>query len=524
MIPRPLSRRATGERSHLGPGLEIAADEASTEAADLLATELWAATRRSVGRVVDASAGSPGSIRLRVGEVPGAPSSPESYRLAAGADGVEIVGASAAGVFYGTRSLLQLLPASVLRRGALEPAVERLELPGVEIVDGPRFAWRGAHLDVARHFLGKQWILRLIDLLALHKVNVLHLHLTDDQGWRLPVDKWPRLTEVGAWRRESSAGHASEGRFDGVPHGGYYSKDDLREIVGYASVRHISVVPEIDMPGHMQAAVAAYPELGNGSGQWEVMTSWGISDHVLNLEASTLEFCRDVLTEVLEIFPSRYIHIGGDECPTVEWEQSEHAQRLKGELGVADERALQGWFTAQMAEFLTSRGRVLVGWDEILEGGPPPGSVVMAWRAQREGLAAAMAGLDVVMAPMQWLYFDWAYEDSPREPLAIWPGTSVQRVYEYEPVPQRLDPDRVHHVLGTQCQLWTEYVADPRHAEYLYFPRVSAFAEVAWSPADRDWPGFEERLVEHLTRLDALGVNYRPLDGPTPGQARVWTG
>jgi hexosaminidase len=378
------------------------------------------------------------------------------------------------------------------------------------------------HLDVSRHFLGKPFILKLIDLASFHKLNVLHLHLTDDQGWRVPIGKYPRLVEVGAWRRESPAGHGREGRFDGVPHGGWYSRADLEEIVAYAARRYVTVLPEIDMPGHMLAAIAAYPELGNTGEQFEVSTEWGISDHVLNLDPTTIGFCTDVLDEVLDIFPSRYTHIGGDECPTSEWEAREEAQQLRRELGLADDKALQGWFTGCIAEFLTKRGRVLVGWDEILEAGTPAGSVVMPWRAQHYGLEAAEAGHDVVMAPMPWCYFDWSYVDDPREPLAIHPAISTERVYSYEPVPRELAPDLHHHIVGAQCTLWTEYVASDRHAEYMYFPRACAFAEVAWSPAERRWAEFEPRLARHLERLDALGVNYRPLDGPTPGQARTW--
>jgi hexosaminidase len=399
-----------------------------------------------------------------------------------------------------------------------------VEVGGIPVEEGPRFAWRGMLLDVSRHFLPKSFILKLIDLASFHKLNVLHLHLTDDQGWRMPIDKYPPLVEIGAWRRESPAGHWSEDRFDGAPHGGFYSKSDLAEIVAYAGRRFVNVLPEIDMPGHMLAAIAAYPELGNTGEQFEVGTRWGISEHVLNLDETTIGFCTDVLDEVLDIFPSRYIHIGGDECPTSEWEASEAAQRLRRELGVADERALQGWFTGRIAEFLSGRSRTPVGWDEILEAGSPAGAAAIAWRGQQFGLEAAEAGHDVVMQPMPWCYFDWSYADDPREPIAIFPETSVEKVYRYEPVPPALAPELQERILGTQCALWTEYVPNERHAEYMYFPRACALAEVAWSSAPREWTEFEPRLARHLERLDALGVNYRPLDGPTPGQARIWAG
>jgi hexosaminidase len=318
------------------------------------------------------------------------------------------------------------------------------------------------------------------------------------------------------------AGHQMECRFDGTPHGGYYSKSDLREIVAYAARRCVTVVPEIDMPGHMQAAIAAYPWLGNTPERLEVFTSWGISDHVLNLEEPTLQFCTEVLEEVIDMFPSPAVHVGGDECPTLEWEKSAHAQQLMRELGMNDERALQSWFTARMSRFLAEHGRLLMGWDEILEAGAPPGALVMAWRRPRWGALAAETGHDVVMAPMQFLYFDWASTTDQREPVAIGAPISTEQVYNYEPIPRGLAPEHHSRIRGAQCQLWTEYVADGRHAEYMYFPRACAFAEVVWSSPGRDWSEFRRRLEVHTNRLDALGVNFRPLEGPRPGQMRTW--
>ncbi|HLN04675.1 MAG TPA: beta-N-acetylhexosaminidase [Acidimicrobiales bacterium] len=522
MIPRPALRQSTGEPAELSSGLVIATDELSRDTALLLRAELEAASGWRIDLRDAGASSSHGTIKLRVdGGGPGA--SLEGYRLQTGPRGVDIVGSGAAGVFYGTRSLLQLLPAAWFRSapsGAV-PSTS-VEVAATQIEDQPRFAWRGAHLDVSRHFMPKGFVLRLVDLLALHKMNVLHLHLTDDQGWRFPVDRWPLLTEVGAWRRESSAGHVEEGRFDGVPHGGFYSKADLYEIVAYAARRHVTVMPEIDMPGHMQAAIAAYPELGNTAERLEVRTGWGISEHVLNMDEPTVRFCLDVLEEVLEVFPSTHIHIGGDECPTKEWEASARAMRRVHELGLERARSLQGWFTGRMGEFLADRGRIVVGWDEILDEGAPKDAVIMCWRSQHLGMTAVGAAHDVVMAPQQWLYFDLAYAEDVREPLAIRAATSTERVYRYEPIPEGLAPEDHHRVLGAQCQLWTEYVGDPRHAEYLYFPRACALAEVAWSPRERDWEEFQLRLTAHLSRLDALGVNYRPLEGPNPGQAATW--
>jgi hexosaminidase len=513
----------------LDDGLRIEASADLTNVARWFRHIVEQATRWRVeiGRIAEEPAGSGNFIRLALERAPSPPVRgfpAEGYHLTVAARSVTVTGESPAGVFYGLQTLRQLLPDAWWRAASCGLSGP-VELAGIDIVDAPAFPWRGVHLDVSRHFMAKGFVLKLIDLIALHKCNVLHLHLTDDQGWRIEVDRYPRLVEVGAWRRESPVGHHSERRGDGAPHGGYYSREDLREIVAYAADRFVAVMPEIDMPGHMVAAIAAYPRLGTGE-QRDVRSWWGISKHVLNLEPSTLEFCTDVLDEVLEIFGWDFVHVGGDECPTTEWESSESAQELMRHEDFETERQLQGWFTARIAGHLAERGRLLVGWDEILEGGAPPGAVVMSWRGEHGGVEAATAGHDVVMAPQQWLYFDWSYADDPREPLAICPATSVERVWSYAPVPDAIPAAERHHVLGAQCQLWTEFVPSTLHAEYLYFPRLCAFSELVWSGEasgrGAEFPEFEDRLREHLHRLEALGVNYRPLDGPTPGQARIW--
>ena len=521
MIPRPARRSSTGAPARLSNGLVIATDEASAGAASLLRAELEAATRWRI-EVRDAGEQGPhGTVTLRV--EPGAGRSPDSYRLVSHTGGVDITGTGPAGVFYGTRSLLQLLPAACLRSAPSGELPAVVEVAGTDIEDGPRFGWRGAHLDVSRHFMPKTFVLRLIDVLALHKMNVLHLHLTDDQGWRFPVEKWPRLTEVGAWRRESSSGDVAEHRFDGAPHGGFYSKADLHEIVAYAARRLVTVVPEIDMPGHMQAAIAAYPELGNAGEPLEVLTSWGISDHVLNLDEPTIQFCFDVLGEILEVFPSTWIHIGGDECPTAEWEVSARARRRMRELGLEDARSLQGWMTTRLAEFLSERGRTLVGWDEILDAGAPKDAVVMAWRGQHRGASSGPGRTRRGHGARAVALFRLGLRRRPSRAAGDPRRNEYRaRLQATSRLPPGSEARNARRVLGAQCQLWTEYVSDPLHAEYMYFPRACAFSEVVWSPADREWAEFLPRLSEHLTRLDALGVNYRPLEGPKPGQAATW--
>lgn len=530
IIPRPARARRQGPGSVLADGMVVAADSRTGAAvADLLATELAAGTGWAVQRAGLDAASPNGVVRLVTDSAAQASAFPnaeaESYQLSVDARGVTITAPTAAGLFYGTRTLRQLLPAPLLRRAPVSQHGP-LRVEGWVIEDAPRFAWRGLHLDVARHFFPKEFVLKLVDLAAFHKLNVLHLHLTDDQGWRVQVDRYPLLTEVGAWRRESPAGHYHERRTDGTPHGGFYTKDDLAEIVAYAQRRFVTVVPEIDMPGHMQAAIAAYPQLGNTAEQLEVWTNWGVSEHVLNMDEPTVRFCADVLEEVMEIFPGPFVHIGGDECPKSEWEASPAALARCKALGLSGPDGLQGWFTARMAEVVASRGKAIIGWDEVLDMGAPPGSAIMVWRldqALRAAVDAAKGGHDVIMAPEPWTYLDWAYADDPREPVAIRPSISVEKVYSLEPVPAGLPEPLHHHILGAQCQLWSEYVPTPQHAEYMYFPRACALADLLWQPEHRDWAEFEGRLARHTERLGALGVNYRPLDGPTPGQARTWS-
>ncbi|HEV8303588.1 MAG TPA: beta-N-acetylhexosaminidase [Gemmatimonadales bacterium] len=431
----------------------------------------------------------------------------EGYRLEVTPSRVTIRAFSPAGAFYAVQTLRQLLPVAIFRQATV--AGVRWTIPAVVIEDTPRFAWRGAHLDVARHFMPKEFVKKYIDLLALHKLNRFHWHLTDDQGWRIEILKYPRLTQVGAWRTQTIVGKpdddSTKWTFDGRPHGGFYTQDDIREIVAYARARFITVVPEIEMPGHSQAAIAAYPELGNTGNPIPVWTAWGVSENILKPEDATIRFYQDVLTEVMALFPSRWIHVGGDEADKAQW------LALRG-LSLPDAQAMQSWFIHQMDAFLTARGRTLVGWDEILEGGLAPNAVVMSWRGTEGGIAAAQAGHDVVMAPGSHTYFDH-YEtlDTAQEPLAIGGYLPLDTVYSYDPVPDTLTAAEAHHVLGAQGQLWTEYVPDPKQAEYMAFPRLCALAEVVWTPpARKDFADFTARLTTHLRRLSILDVKYRP--------------
>jgi hexosaminidase len=442
----------------------------------------------------------------------------EGYALDVRPDGVTARAPAEAGLFYAVQTVRQLLPPDVFRGAPVGGGPSAAwTMPAVRIEDAPRFRWRGGMLDVARHFMPKEFVKKYVDLLALHKMNTFHWHLTEDQGWRIEIKKYPRLTEVGSRRAGTLVGRqrgdsSAAWAYDSVPHGGFYTQDDVREVVAYARARHVTVVPEIEMPGHAVAAIAAYPELGVTGRPTQVSGRWGVFSNILNAEPGTVTFLQDVLAEVLALFPGAYVHVGGDEADKTLWRADPRIQARIRALGLKDEHELQSWFIRQMDEFLTRRGRRLVGWDEILEGGLAPNATVMSWRGTKGGIEAARAGHDVVMSPTSHVYLDY-YQSSDRaaEPLAGGGFLPLDTVYAFEPVPAELTPAEARRVLGAQGNLWTEYVPTPKRAEYMLFPRLSALAEVAWTPkAGRDFADFRRRLDAHLRRLDALDVGYRP--------------
>ncbi|MEO8227597.1 MAG: beta-N-acetylhexosaminidase [Gemmatimonadota bacterium] len=444
----------------------------------------------------------------------------EGYRLDVRAGVVTIRAAEPAGLFHGVQTIRQLLPPDILREAPVGDV--RWTMPAVTIEDMPRYGWRGMHLDVARHFMPKEFVLKYIDLLALHKMNSFHWHLTDDQGWRLQIRKYPRLTDVGAWRKQTLVGpysaDTSKQVYDHERYGGFYTQADVREVVAYARERFVNIVPEIEMPGHAQAAIAAYPELGVLGDTLDVLTIWGVSENILKPSDFSVSFMKDVLSEVMELFPGRYIHIGGDEAPKVQWQHSAFAQSRMRELGLTTENELQGWFNRQMDAFLTAHHRRMIGWDEILEGGLAPNAVVMSWRGISGGIAAARDGHDVVMAPTSHTYFDYYQSrNTADEPLAIGGYLPLDTVYAYEPTPATLEPRFAKHILGAQGQIWTEYLRDPKQVEYMALPRMAALAEVLWTPATgRSFADFSARLPMHEQRLRALDVHYRP-NAPVTG-------
>ncbi|MGW1024141.1 beta-N-acetylhexosaminidase [Streptomyces sp. NPDC002577] len=522
LIPAPRHVSGHGDGFFaLGPETRLAAGEGTQGTERWLRSTLGAATGLPLA---------PGSgddaVRLSLDPAVTGELGDEGYRLTVTPEAVELVGGGPAGLFWGAQTLRQLLGPDAYRRAPLPGREWRL--PVTRIEDAPRFAWRGLMLDVSRHFMPKDGVLRYLDLLAAHKLNVFHFHLTDDQGWRIEIKRHPKLTETGSWRARTKVGHRASPLWEDKPHGGYYTQDDIREIVAYAAERHITVVPEIDIPGHSQAAIAAYPELGNtdviDTASLSVWDTWGISANVLAPTDSTLRFYEGVFEEVLELFPSTFVHVGGDECLKDQWKRSPAAQARIKELGLADEDELQSWFIRHFDTWLAARGRRLIGWDEILEGGLAPGAAVSSWRGYQGGITAARAGHDVVMCPEQQVYLDHRQDGGDDEPMPIGYVRTLEDVYRFDPVPSQLGPEEARRVLGAQANVWTEVMEDHARVDYQTFPRLAAFAETVWSrlpaPAARDFTDFERRMAAHYPRLDALGVGYRPPTGPLPWQRR----
>lgn len=457
------------------------------------------------GKSLAVQAGTDGKgIILQLG---GNAKNPEGYQLKVTSDQVVISGPTEAGVFYGIQTLRKSIPVA--------QGVD-IALPAVEINDYPRFSYRGAHLDVSRHFFPVDSVKRFIDMLALHNMNRFHWHLTDDQGWRIEIKGLPELTEVGSKRTETVIGHNS-GKYDGKPYGGFFTQEEAKEIVAYAAERHITVIPEIDLPGHMQAALTAYPNLGCTGGPYEVWKIWGVSEDVLCAgNDETLKFIDDVLGEIIQIFPSEYIHVGGDECPKVRWTKCPKCQDRIKALGIkADknhtaEEKLQSFIINHAEKFLNDHGRQIIGWDEILEGGLAPNATVMSWRGEGGGIEAAKQKHDVIMSPNTYLYFDYYQsKDVEQEPEAIGGYLPLERVYSYEPMPASLTPEEQKYIKGVQANLWTEYIPTFSQVEYMELPRMAALADIQWTnPEHKDYQDFLQRLVRMVKIYDVYQYNY----------------
>lgn len=446
----------------------------------------------------------------------------EEYNISVNHSSVTIKASSAKGVLYALETLKQLLPLEIYDGGksGCEDNSNEWTLPYMSIKDEPRFSYRGMHLDVSRHFFDVSEVKKYLDIMAIHKMNIFHWHLTDDQGWRIEIKKYPKLTEYGAIRKHTLIGHLNEScEYDNTPYGEgcYYSQEQIKEVIEYAAAKGIEIIPEIDMPGHMLAALACYPELGCTGGPYEVWGRWGVADDVICAgKESSMEFLEDILAEVVELFPCRYVHIGGDECPKVRWQECPHCQAKIAELGLKDdenhqaEHYLQSYVTNRMEKFLNERGKSLIGWDEILEGELAPNATVMSWRGVSGGEKAAEMGHDAIMVPSSHLYFDHCQaKDRENEPLSIGGYLPIDKVYSFEPYGEAMSEEEKSHIIGVQANLWTEYIHTPEHLEYMLLPRMSAVSEVQWCRKDeRDFDGFMSRMPSMIKIYEYLGYNY----------------
>ena len=442
----------------------------------------------------------------------------EEYRLHVGCCRVVIKASGLRGFNWGVQTLKQLMPVQIYGDTTAEGI--NWAVPCCTISDAPRFGYRGLLIDEARHFFGMEAIKDVLDVMEIHKLNTLHWHLTEDQGWRIEIKKYPLLTEVGSIRKETLVGHLRRSNeYDGTPYGEgmWYSQDQISEIVDYAAARGINIIPEIDLPGHMQAALTAYPYLGCTGGPYEVWTKWGVSEDVLCIgKETTMQFVKDVLAEICDMFPSEYIHIGGDECPKVKWAECPHCQAKIKELGItgddkhSPEHFLQSYMTAEAEKFLAERGRRLIGWDEILEGELAPNATVMSWRGTKGGEAAVKLGHDVIMTPYQYLYIDYYQsKDKDNEPLAIGGYVPVEKCYSFEPFTENMTEEEKAHIIGVQANLWTEYIGTQDYLEYMLLPRLSALSEVQWcAPENKIWERYLDSVDEVLNIYETAGYNY----------------
>lgn len=434
----------------------------------------------------------------------------EGYKLNVSEKGIQIEAATAKAVFYAFQSIFSLLPPQFEK----ENAGIDLKIKAVSITDVPQFSYRGMHLDVARHFMPMDFIKKYIDYIAKYKMNTFHWHLTEDQGWRIEIKKYPKLTEIGAWRDETVVGHAAADRgYNGQKHGGFYTQEDIKEIVDYAQSRFVTVIPEIELPGHSRGALAAYPEYGCTGGPYKVATTWGVFDEVYCAgKEGTFKFLQDILDEVIELFPSKYVHIGGDECPKKAWEKCPDCQKRIKKEKLHNEHELQSYFITRIEQYLNSKGKQIIGWDEILEGGLAPNATVMSWRGVEGGITAAKQHHDVIMTPNPVSYLDHYQGDPKTEPLAIGGYTTLEEIYNFNPIPEELNEEEMKYVIGFQANVWTEYIPTPAQAEYMILPRMFAIAETAWRGANKkDFEAFKKASSVELQRLQFWGATTAPI-------------
>jgi hexosaminidase len=436
-------------------------------------------------------------------------SNKEGYKLSVQKELITLEAQTAQGIFYGMQTLRQLLPYQIER-----PYLGNVAwtIPCLEIEDAPRFIHRGLMLDVARHFYSKEFVMKFIDMLAYHKMNTFHWHLTEDQGWRIEIKQYPNLTKTGAYRNRTLEGHYTipeKRKWDNTRYGGFYTQEEIKEVLAYAKKRFVTVIPEIEMPGHAISALTSYPHLSCTGGPFEVEGLWGVFDDIYCPKEETFQFLENVLSEVIDLFPSQYIHIGGDEAPKKRWKNCAHCQALIKKEGLKDEHELQSYFIKRIEKFVESKGRRIIGWDEILEGGLAPNATVMSWRGEAGGIEAAKQNHDVIMSPNSYAYIDYYQADPKTQPLAIGGYLPLWKVYSYNPMPAALTPEEAKHILGVQGNLWTEYISTNSHVEYMAFPRGAAIAEIAWSPNEKkNYADFKERIIQQFKRYDEIGWNY----------------
>ncbi|MGM7680060.1 beta-N-acetylhexosaminidase [Microbacterium sp. A94] len=516
VIPRPRQFVEGVGEFVIAESVEVLRVPDAADAVALLTERLWAGARIRVDNAEFDSAG--------ICFVDDAALQPEAYRLEVAPLVITIHASDAAGFHHGVMTLLQLMGEHVWRAASTHPRT--VTIPACRVEDEPAFAWRGIMIDVARHFLPVREVLRIIDLMAMHKFNRLHLHLTDDQGWRIEIRAFPRLTEIGAWRDRTQEGADDANAPEVIrPHGGFYTQQDIREIVAYSAARGITVVPEIDLPGHSQAAISAYPELGvpgpdGAQPQVEVYPRWGVSAYPLNAENVTVDFFRTVLDEVLELFPAVDIGLGGDEVPAGPWEADPRSQQLARERGLAGPRELQFWFLEQLRAHIEQSGRRMLAWDEVLEHDVTADVTVLGWRGDAGIGEALRRGIPVIACPDNQLYFDYRQSDDPREPIPVGVVVGLREVYDFDPIPAWASEHQATFLRGAQANLWAEHLDSGRVRDYMLWPRACALAEVLWSGPGGDFDEFSARLDTHLGRLDERGVEYRRGSGPLPWQER----
>ncbi|MGI4865827.1 MAG: glycoside hydrolase family 20 protein [Janthinobacterium lividum] len=506
IIPQPARLVPGSGRFAIGPDTRIYVGSRNDELRRI-GQSLSQDIERATGVAVPVVLAAPGPQNTSVISVVLAPATDtlgaEGYTLRVQPSRVVLTASQPAGAYWGTQTIKQLLP---IQRGAAA------SLPVVDVVDKPRYSWRGMHLDVCRHFFPVEFVKQYIDYLALHKLNTFHWHLTDDQGWRIEIKKYPKLTSVGGWREGTLIGHYGEAvpRYDHQRYGGFYTQEQVKEVVAYAQARYITVVPEIEMPGHAVAALTAYPELSCTGGPFKVEQTWGVFDDIFCAgNEQTFQFLQDVLAEVATLFPGKIIHIGGDEAPKTRWHTCPKCQARMRAEHLKDEHELQSYFVQRMEKFLNTKGKTIIGWDEILEGGLAPGAAVMSWRGMEGGVAAARQQHQVVMTPGEYAYFDHYQGDPALEPLAFGGYLPLEKVYAFDPTPKELTAAERPYILGAQANLWTEYIPTTQQVEYMVLPRMAALAEVLWTPpARKSWPDFQQRMRPQYQRYAALGANY----------------